>query len=102
MLACARAGADAVDAASDAIGKWHSIIPHAIRFWYLERPKLEAELAAATAERDALQESLLDFLADFDNACIEQRGDTITLLFSRNNDTVTQARAAIDAAKERK
>ena len=30
---------------------WHSQVPQAIKFWYLEKPKLERELAAARAPR---------------------------------------------------
>lgn len=40
------------DEVSSAAHHWHSVIPQAIRYWYLERPKLERENAELKKERD--------------------------------------------------
>lgn len=58
---------------------------------------LSAQLAEKEAECEGLRERLQDFIAEHDNACIEQKGNTLTLLWSRNNDMVARAKAAIAA-----
>ena len=57
-----------------------------------------AEMLDRTADRiDKLEECLRDFLAEHDNAAIEQPdAKTLILYWARNNDMVTKARALLE------
>lgn len=56
-----------------------------------------SRLGDAADRIDALEECLRDFLAEHDNAAIEQPdAKTLILYWARNNDTVTKARAMLE------
>ena len=56
------------------------------------------DIAEEAADRiDKLEECLRDFLAEHDNAAIEQPdAKTLILYWARNNDMVTKARAMLE------